>query len=188
MIASLLVLGPLAFVPHPPVLGFHMARTQPAVARFPPEPSALKLRGGAATATVVTPPTTEVVAASEPVEKPEGSRALLTRTMPLLVGLAAVLVGMAKVLAGATGPVAGGLKLIYAGAIAGIISRSACAPLEMVSTVMMCRGDECKSMMGELKDAWKTEGLGGLFKGNGLRPPLSLASPRASAWHTAARA
>merc|ERR1719163_1130259 len=62
---------------------------------------------------------------------------------------------------------AGGLKLIYAGAIAGVISRSACAPLEMVSTLMMCRGNEAGSMSSELKRAWNEEGMAGLFKGNG---------------------
>merc|ERR1712228_307730 len=31
----------------------------------------------------------------------------------------------------------------------------------------MCRGDECKSMWLELRDAWDKEGLRGLFKGNG---------------------
>merc|ERR1719163_117391 len=62
---------------------------------------------------------------------------------------------------------AGGLKLIYAGAIAGVISRSACAPLEMVSTLMMCRGNEAGSMSSELKRAWNEAGVAGLFKGNG---------------------
>ena len=42
-----------------------------------------------------------------------------------------------------------------------------CAPLEMVSTVMMCRGDECGSMGEELADAWRHDGMSGLFKGNG---------------------
>merc|ERR1712228_172802 len=31
----------------------------------------------------------------------------------------------------------------------------------------MCRGDECKSMWLELRDAWDKQGLRGLFKGNG---------------------
>ena len=69
----------------------------------------------------------------------------------------------------ALGAVAGlyALKLVYAGAIAGIISRSACAPLEMVSTVMMCKGGESGGMRAELKKAWKADGIQGLFKGNG---------------------
>ena len=52
-------------------------------------------------------------------------------------------------LSGLTGPIAGSFKLIYAGAIAGIISRSCCAPLEMVSTLMMCRGEEAGTMTSE---------------------------------------
>ncbi len=70
---------------------------------------------------------------------------------------------------GVLGQTAGwyGLKLVYAGAVAGIISRSCCAPLEMVSTLMMCRGDECQSMSEELKSTFEKEGAQGLFKGNG---------------------
>ena len=60
-----------------------------------------------------------------------------------------------------------GVKLVFAGAVAGVISRSACAPLEMVSTLMMCRGDECNSMTEELKSTFKAEGMRGLFRGNG---------------------
>ena len=36
----------------------------------------------------------------------------------------------------------------------------------MVSTVMMCRGDECTSMWDELSRTWKKEGAAGLFRGN----------------------
>ena len=42
----------------------------------------------------------------------------------------------------------------------------ACAPLEMVSTVMMCKGGE-GTMMDELSATWKKEGWKGMFKGNG---------------------
>ena len=62
--------------------------------------------------------------------------------MPLLALLSASVLWTTSLLAGTSGALAGGVKLIYAGAIAGIISRSACAPLEMVSTLMMCRGDQ----------------------------------------------
>ena len=79
-------------------------------------------------------------------------------------GLVTVLTAL---LAPMSSPTARGVKLVFAGAIAGIISRTCCAPLEMVSTVMMCRGDECQSMWAELRRTWKTEGLAGLFKGNG---------------------
>lgn len=66
-----------------------------------------------------------------------------------------------------SGAVASSVILLYAGAVAGVISRSMCAPLEMVSTLMMCRGDECQSMTEELKSTWEKEGLTGMFKGNG---------------------
>jgi len=59
------------------------------------------------------------------------------------------------------------VKLVFAGAVAGVISRTACAPLEMVSTLMMCRGGESKGMIAELASAWKADGVRGLFKGNG---------------------
>eukprot|EP00587_Corethron_hystrix_P006287 CAMPEP_0113307210 /NCGR_PEP_ID=MMETSP0010_2-20120614/6146_1 /TAXON_ID=216773 ORGANISM="Corethron hystrix, Strain 308" /NCGR_SAMPLE_ID=MMETSP0010_2 /ASSEMBLY_ACC=CAM_ASM_000155 /LENGTH=353 /DNA_ID=CAMNT_0000162019 /DNA_START=284 /DNA_END=1345 /DNA_ORIENTATION=+ /assembly_acc=CAM_ASM_000155 len=64
-------------------------------------------------------------------------------------------------------PISHSVKLLFAGAVAGIISRSCCAPIEMVSTVMMCRGDECSSMSEELSATWKKEGIRGMFKGNG---------------------
>lgn len=65
-------------------------------------------------------------------------------------------------------PAAQGAKLVFAGAVAGILSRTCCAPIEMVSTVMMCRGKEaCGSMMSELSTTWQMEGLRGMFKGNG---------------------
>lgn len=87
--------------------------------------------------------------------------------VPSLVALSAVMWYLTVVLGTMSGPIIGGIKLVYAGAIAGIISRSCCAPLEMVSTVMMCRGNECMSMTDELRSAWEKEGWGGLFKGNG---------------------
>lgn len=75
--------------------------------------------------------------------------------------------------------VAQGVKLVFAGAVAGIISRTLCAPLEMVSTVMMCKGDECISMVDELERTWKEEGLKGMFKGNGANC-LKVAPSRGS--------
>ena len=94
------------------------------------------------------------------------ARASVLTAAPYLTVSAAVAYFLTMLLAGLTGDVWGGVKLIYAGAIAGIISRSCCAPLEMVSTVMMCRGDECVSMWDELNKSWKKEGLAGLFRGN----------------------
>ena len=85
------------------------------------------------------------------------------RTFVFPAIIAALLVGFQ--VTSALGAVAGlyALKLVYAGAIAGIISRSACAPLEMVSTVMMCKGGESGGMRAELKKAWKADGIQGLF-------------------------
>jgi len=60
-----------------------------------------------------------------------------------------------------------GLKLVFAGAVAGIISRSLCAPLEMISTVIMCGRGGNAGVVAALGDVWKQEGLKGLFKGNG---------------------
>lgn len=100
-----------------------------------------------------------------PVAPASASSAILS-TLPLLAVLSVVGYAITLLLSGLSGPVAAGFKLIFAGAVAGIISRSFCAPLEMVSTVMMCRGDECSSMWDELDKAWKAEGLSGLFRGN----------------------
>eukprot|EP00967_Tisochrysis_lutea_P082007 scaffold113491_cov27-Tisochrysis_lutea.AAC.1 len=86
----------------------------------------------------------------------------------VLVAVAAsAIVLFTALLAPLQGPVAGGVKLVFAGAVAGVISRTCCAPLEMVSTIMMCRGDQCGSMTEELKKAWAADGFQGLFKGNG---------------------
>ena len=87
-----------------------------------------------------------------------GSSAL--RLLPILAAASIASYFLTILLAGVSGPIAGGIKLIYAGAIAGIVSRTACAPLEMVSTLMMCRGNEVGSMWSELSRAWKTEGMG----------------------------
>lgn len=60
-----------------------------------------------------------------------------------------------------------GLKLVFAGAVAGIVSRSLCAPLEMISTVIMCGRGGNIGLMAALGNVWRQEGLKGLFKGNG---------------------
>ncbi|KAL7553114.1 hypothetical protein ACHAWF_016389 [Thalassiosira exigua] len=94
----------------------------------------------------------------------------LAQTMakaPPLALAAALLAAFTQYLSANSHPAAQGLKLVYAGAIAGIVSRSFCAPIEMVSTVMMCRGDECTSMTAELARTWRREGFRGMFKGNG---------------------
>lgn len=115
-----------------------------------------RINGGAATTVTMT--------ASE---RSSGVMEYATKTIPLLAVATCLGVILTNWLAGFSTPTAQGAKLVYAGAIAGIISRTFCAPIEMVSTVMMCRGDECTSMTLELSKAWKKEGLRGMFKGNG---------------------
>ena len=89
------------------------------------------------------------------------------KLLPTLAACTALGIALTAFLAPLTSPAAQGTKLVFAGAVAGIISRTFCAPIEMVSTVMMCRGDECSSMTVELMNTWKTEGFKGMFKGNG---------------------
>lgn len=109
-------------------------------------------------------PPAELAAAAPP---PASGKILgVPKIVPTLTILAVIGYWITTILGTMSGPIIGGVKLVYAGAIAGIVSRSFCAPLEMVSTVMMCRGDECMSMTDELKKAWKQEGWDGLFKGN----------------------
>jgi len=96
-----------------------------------------------------------------------GGAAGAASAAPKLIVASVLGVYLTQLLATTTGPFSGAVKLIYAGAIAGIISRTCCAPLEMVSTVMMCRGDECTSMWDELRSTWRKEGMTGMFKGNG---------------------
>lgn len=57
-------------------------------------------------------------------------------------------------------------KFLFAGAVAGIVSRTAVAPLEVVATLQMVRGGN-KNMIGELSELFKNEGVKGFFKGNG---------------------
>ena len=58
--------------------------------------------------------------------------------IPALAFSSALCYVLTLLLATLSGPVAQATKVIFAGAVAGVISRSFCAPLEMVSTVMMC--------------------------------------------------
>jgi len=96
-----------------------------------------------------------------------GGSSFLASMLPPIAICALAGVWICRVLAPMAGPIVGGVKLVFAGAVAGIISRTCCAPLEMVSTVMMCRGDECSTMWHELAEAWKKQGFKGLFRGNG---------------------
>jgi len=97
----------------------------------------------------------------------EAIRYILTKMIPYATFSALVVTLLTKFLSNFSTPAAQAIKLVYAGAIAGIISRTFCAPIEMVSTVMMCRGDECSTMMDELSKTWHKEGFKGMFKGNG---------------------
>lgn len=96
-----------------------------------------------------------------------GALSYATKAVPAITLATALGVLITRCLSSFSSPAAQGLKLVYAGAIAGILSRTACAPIEMVSTVMMCRGDECTDMWAELSETWKREGFRGMFKGNG---------------------
>jgi len=163
----------LGFVPPPALLALN-PRVQ--VLHTAPLRAGRPLATELSTTTPATelPSESELVAAStiaeETGELVKGAFAPTFETFRSLAAVAvcsALCTAIAVLLAGLEGAVAGGFKLIYAGAIAGIISRTCCAPLEMVSTVMMCRGDECKSMWSELAVAYRSAGVGGLFKGNG---------------------
>jgi len=112
------------------------------------------------------PPATSVIADGAAALPAKPQRSGVPILLPVLVLVAALCAALNTYLAALTGPVAQGFKLVYAGAIAGIISRTACAPLEMVSTIMMCRGDASKGMRAELRRAWADGGFQGLFKGN----------------------
>jgi solute carrier family 25 phosphate transporter 23/24/25/41 len=114
----------------------------------------LNVNGGAASVAATTP-------------NNRAARYLLTKMIPLAAASAILVAFLTNYLASFSSPAAQSIKLVYAGAIAGIISRTFCAPIEMVSTVMMCRGDECSTMTDELSKTWKKEGIQGMFKGNG---------------------
>lgn len=58
------------------------------------------------------------------------------------------------------------LKFLIAGAVAGIVSRTAVSPLEVVATAQMVRGGD-KGVLAELSHLFKFEGVKGFFKGNG---------------------
>ncbi len=57
-------------------------------------------------------------------------------------------------------------KFLLAGAVAGIVSRTAVSPLEVVATAQMVRGGS-KNMLSELTELFQSEGIKGFFKGNG---------------------
>ena len=96
------------------------------------------------------------------------SLAYIKSVVPGLAVCSGLGVLITMMLAPLSSPAAQGAKLVFAGAVAGILSRTCCAPIEMVSTVMMCRGTAASgSMIGELSKTWKQEGLKGMFKGNG---------------------
>lgn len=57
-------------------------------------------------------------------------------------------------------------KFLIAGAVAGIVSRTAVSPLEVVATAQMVRGGD-KGLVSELTSLFQNEGIKGFFKGNG---------------------
>lgn len=57
-------------------------------------------------------------------------------------------------------------RFLLAGAVAGIVSRTAVSPLEVVATAQMVRGGN-KGLVGELSSLFQAEGIKGFFKGNG---------------------
>eukprot|EP00737_Agarophyton_chilense_P004160 gb/GEZJ01005104.1/.p2 GENE.gb/GEZJ01005104.1/~~gb/GEZJ01005104.1/.p2 ORF type:complete len:385 (-),score=44.12 gb/GEZJ01005104.1/:711-1865(-) len=58
------------------------------------------------------------------------------------------------------------VKYLIAGAIAGIVSRTAVSPLEVVATVNMCTSGTAPPLLRQLRLLLQTEGLRGFFKGN----------------------
>lgn len=57
-------------------------------------------------------------------------------------------------------------RFLFAGAVAGIVSRTAVSPLEVIATAQMVRGGN-KGLVGELSSLFQAEGVKGFFKGNG---------------------
>mmetsp|Transcript_30857 Transcript_30857/g.61584 ORF Transcript_30857/g.61584 Transcript_30857/m.61584 type:complete len:430 (+) Transcript_30857:269-1558(+) len=121
-----------------------------------------KINGGAAASNSASASSSVATSASN-----NDALKFLFKAVPLLATLGALCTFLTTYLSTLSSPTAQGLKLVYAGAIAGIVSRTFCAPIEMVSTVMMCRGDQCTSMTEELQKTWQKEGFRGMFKGNG---------------------
>lgn len=58
------------------------------------------------------------------------------------------------------------IKYLIAGAIAGIVSRTAVSPLEVVATINMCTSGASRPLLVELRALFAAEGLRGFFKGN----------------------
>jgi len=159
---TLLVLASAAFAPPTAMtLGTIQTRSRATSARC----SVREQLSAAAPSAAAAPSTAALDGKVVPSAVTQRGRKALTLTS-ILAGLGIAGYFLTLLLGSMTGPVAGGLKLIYAGAVAGITSRSFCAPLEMVSTVMMCRGNECTSMWDELRRTWRKEGVDGLWRGN----------------------
>lgn len=92
----------------------------------------------------------------------------LSETLKIL-GVTGIMVYFRDTVASAVGEwwkTAETTKFLIAGAVAGIVSRTAVSPLEVVATAQMVRGGN-KGLVGELSELFKTEGIKGFFKGNG---------------------
>ena len=59
------------------------------------------------------------------------------------------------------------LKFLAAGAVAGLVSRTLVSPLEVVATVNMAAVGTVEGPWDALVRLWATEGMTGLYKGNG---------------------
>lgn len=58
------------------------------------------------------------------------------------------------------------LTNLYPQAIAGIVSRTAVSPLEVVATVNMCTSEAAPPLLQQLRSLLQAEGIRGFFKGN----------------------
>jgi len=59
------------------------------------------------------------------------------------------------------------LKFLAAGAVAGLVSRTLVSPLEVVATLNMAAVGSVEGPWEALVRLWTTEGMTGLYKGNG---------------------
>lgn len=85
-----------------------------------------------------------------------------------ILGLTGVIVYLREVIAASVSAwwkEAETTKFLLAGAVAGIVSRTAVSPLEVVATAQMVRGGD-KTMVAELSELFNSEGIKGFFKGN----------------------
>eukprot|EP00554_Chaetoceros_debilis_P001086 CAMPEP_0194087808 /NCGR_PEP_ID=MMETSP0149-20130528/26612_1 /TAXON_ID=122233 /ORGANISM="Chaetoceros debilis, Strain MM31A-1" /LENGTH=438 /DNA_ID=CAMNT_0038771285 /DNA_START=314 /DNA_END=1630 /DNA_ORIENTATION=+ len=98
-----------------------------------------------------------------------GSSEVLNSESLKMVGVAGIVITCRNAVANAASDwwkTAETAKFLLAGAVAGIVSRTAVSPLEVIATAQMVRGGN-KNMVGELSELFNSEGVKGFFKGNG---------------------